>query len=217
MVELAVSLRWSVWIHPRTLPPKRVRGLTGVAARAYPTRVARLTLIGGGARSGKSRLALTLARERGSARAFVATAEASDDEMRARIAQHMREREAAFRTCELPRALAPGLARLDEDVVVIDCLTLWLSNLLCDGVAEDDIAARVAELEQVIAARHGEVLVVTNEVGLGIVPEHPLGRAFRDVAGRAHQRLAAAAAEVYFGAVGMMLRIKPGPVEPVVG
>ncbi|HUH03481.1 MAG TPA: bifunctional adenosylcobinamide kinase/adenosylcobinamide-phosphate guanylyltransferase [Kofleriaceae bacterium] len=177
--------------------------------------MAYLILIGGGARSGKSSLALALARERDSPCAFVATAEASDDEMRARIARHVREREARFRTCEVPLALAPALAGLAEELVVIDCLTLWLSNLLCAGAGEDEIDTRVTELVGVIADRPGQVLVVTNEVGLGIVPEHALGRRFRDVAGRTHQRLAAAADEVYFGALGIMLRIKPAPVEPV--
>jgi adenosylcobinamide kinase/adenosylcobinamide-phosphate guanylyltransferase len=177
--------------------------------------MARLILIGGGARSGKSRLALSLARELGRAVAFVATAEARDDEMRARIAQHQREREAGFRTVEAPRELARALGDIDEPVVVIDCLTLWLSNLLCDGATEAQLQARVAELVDAIADRPGEVVLVTNEVGLGIVPEHALGRLFRDVAGRAHQQLAALADEVYLGAVGMMLRIKPGPVEPV--
>lgn len=178
--------------------------------------VARLILIGGGARSGKSRLALTLARERTGACAFVATAEARDDEMRARIAQHVRERDGVFRTYEVPLELASALAGLAEDLVVIDCLTLWLSNLLCAGADEAEIDPRISQLLQVIGDRPGEVLVVTNEVGLGIVPEHALGRVFRDAAGRAHQRLAAAADEVYFGALGIMLRIKPGPVEPVV-
>jgi len=173
----------------------------------------RLLLIGGGARAGKSALALRLARGLGPRRTFVATAEAGDDEMRARIARHAAERGDAFATVEAPRALPEALAGLrDVDVVVVDCLTFWLANLLLDGHDERALAARVDALGAALAARRWHAVVVTNEVGMGVVPESALGRVFRDVAGRAHQELAAEADEVYAGVLGVMLRLKPGPV-----
>jgi adenosylcobinamide kinase/adenosylcobinamide-phosphate guanylyltransferase len=172
-----------------------------------------LILVGGGARSGKSDLALALARRLGRRRLFLATARAGDDEMRERIGQHRRTRGDDFRTLEEPLAVPEVLRQTsDDDVVVVDCLTLWLTNLLLDGLEPDAVQRRVEELADVLRHRPAHAVVVTSEVGLGLVPETPLGRTFRDVAGRAHQRLAAAADEVYFGALGLMLRLKPGPV-----
>jgi len=172
-----------------------------------------LILVGGGARSGKSDLALALARRLGRRRLFLATAQAGDDEMRERIGRHRRTRGADFRTLEEPLAV-PELLRQDSDhdVVVIDCLTLWLANLLVGGQEAESVGRRVAELADVLRQGPAHAVVVTSEVGLGLVPETPLGRTFRDVAGLAHQRLAAQADEVYFGALGVMLRLKPGPV-----
>jgi adenosylcobinamide kinase/adenosylcobinamide-phosphate guanylyltransferase len=173
----------------------------------------RLILIGGGVRSGKSRFALSYARRLGARRVFLATAQAFDDEMRTRIDRHRDERAQEFLTVEEPVALSEALGRCDAaDVVVIDCLTLWLSNLLCAEVAPETIARRVDELAAVAAGRRGPTLVVTNEVGMGIVPESPLGRAFRDLAGTAHQRLAAAADEIYAAMLGTILRLHPAPV-----
>jgi adenosylcobinamide kinase/adenosylcobinamide-phosphate guanylyltransferase len=177
----------------------------------------RLTLIGGGARSGKSRFAHTLAMERGRQRVYLATAEAGDDEMRARIARHVAERGDELVTVEAPRDVVGALATIDADVVVLDCLTLWLSNLCCAGMAEAAIEDQVARLVVALGDHEREHIVVTNEVGLGIVPEHALARLFRDVAGRAHQQLAARADEVYLGAMGAMIRLKPAPVEAVFG
>jgi adenosylcobinamide kinase/adenosylcobinamide-phosphate guanylyltransferase len=174
-----------------------------------------LILVGGGARSGKSDLALALARRLGRRRLFLATAEAGDDEMRQRILRHRRTRGDDFRTREEPLAVAEVLRETaDEDVVVLDCLTLWLANLLLAGHAPEVVLSRVAELADVLRSRPAPAVVVTSEVGLGLVPETPLGRTFRDVAGLAHQRLARVADEVYFGALGVMLRLKPGPVVP---
>lgn len=176
-----------------------------------------LVLIGGGARSGKSAYAVRRALSLGPRRTFVATAEAFDDEMRARIAAHAEERGDNFRTVEAPRdletTLEPLCARGDgADVVVIDCLTLWLSNLLLAGVSAPDIECRVERLAAMLGDAPFPVLLVTNEVGFGLVPETPLGRLFRDVAGHAHQRLARSAGEVYLTALGCVLRIKPTPV-----
>jgi adenosylcobinamide kinase/adenosylcobinamide-phosphate guanylyltransferase len=173
----------------------------------------RIILVGGGTRCGKSDLALTLARRLGRRRLFLATAQAGDDEMRQRILLHRRTRGDDFRTLEEPLAVPEILRQTaGDDVVVIDCLTIWLSNLLLGGHEPEAVLRRVEELAEVLRRRPSHAVVVTSEVGLGLVPETPLGRTFRDVAGLAHQRLAAAADEVYFGALGLMLRLKPGPV-----
>jgi adenosylcobinamide kinase/adenosylcobinamide-phosphate guanylyltransferase len=176
----------------------------------------RLVLVGGGARSGKSRCALARAAGLGRRRLFVATAEPLDEEMRDRISRHRDERGAAFDTVEEPLALAETLAGVrDHDVVLVDCLTLWISNLLVRGMSPEGLAERVSELVRVLQARRAHVVVVTNEVGMGLVPETPLGRAFRDATGLAHQRLAAIADEVYVAVMGLVLRVAPGPVEVV--
>lgn len=178
----------------------------------------RLILVGGGARSGKSRFALARASALGRRRLFLATAEAGDDEMRSRIAQHRAERGGGFDTVEVPLAVAEAIAAdRAHDVILLDCLTLWLSNLLLRGLDAEEVAARVAALVEVLGRRRAHVVVVTNEVGMGLVPETPLGRAFRDATGLAHQRLAAAADETYCAVMGVVLRLVPGPVEVMVG
>ena len=178
-------------------------------------------LVGGGARSGKSDLALRLADAIGRSPVFVATAQAWDDEMRTRIRRHQDDRPPRFRTVEAPLSVpevvnAPG----PGDVLVVDCLTLWLTNELLsrgDDVHAGEIhaEARVDALVNALAAPPIPTILVTNEVGLGIVPVGALSRAFRDIAGRCHRKVAARADRVYFGAMGMLLRLKPGPVLPV--
>jgi adenosylcobinamide kinase/adenosylcobinamide-phosphate guanylyltransferase len=173
-------------------------------------------LVGGGARSGKSRFALARALALGARGRFIATAEPSDDEMSARIARHRDERGGRLRTVEAPLDLPAALdADGDHDVVLVDCLTLWLSNLLVRGATADEALARVEELAAAVARRRVPVVLVTNEVGMGLVPETPLGRAFRDVAGLAHQRLARDADEINVAVLGVVLRLRPGPVEPM--
>jgi adenosylcobinamide kinase / adenosylcobinamide-phosphate guanylyltransferase len=173
----------------------------------------RLILVGGGVRSGKSAFALAYARGLGTRRLFLATAQAGDGEMQARIARHRAERGADFETGEEPLALPEALAGAPAGaVVLVDCLTLWLSNLLLAERAPEQILARVDGLVDAARARAAPTLVVTNEVGMGVVPETPLGRAFRDLAGMAHQRLAAAADETYAAILGMVLRLHPGPL-----
>jgi adenosylcobinamide kinase/adenosylcobinamide-phosphate guanylyltransferase len=173
-------------------------------------------LVGGGARSGKSRFALERALSLGAAPVFVATAEPSDDEMRARIVRHREERAERLRTVEAPLelpAVIDDLAMGDSgDVVLVDCLTLWLSNLLVRGARPDEALARVADLAAALARRRVPIVVVTNEVGMGLVPDTPLGRAFRDVAGLAHQRLAREADELHLAALGVVVRLRPGPL-----
>jgi adenosylcobinamide kinase / adenosylcobinamide-phosphate guanylyltransferase len=172
-----------------------------------------IVLVGGGVRSGKSAFALSRAEQLGTRRVFIATAEALDDEMRRRAHDHRLERGDRYRTLEEPRELVRALAGLDAtDVVVIDCLTLWLTNLLVDGLDARQIDARVGELAAELERRRFHAVLVTNEVGLGIVPDNALARTFRDAAGRAHQRLGRTADELYFGMMGQLVRLKPAPL-----
>ncbi len=174
----------------------------------------RIILVGGGVRSGKSAFALQRARELGARRVFVATAQVLDREMDQRVGRHRRERGDDFRTVEAPRELLATLQKLEAaDVVVVDCLTLWLSNLLLDGLSGEQIEARVRELGVWLGQRRRHCVIVSNEVGMGIVPDNALARAFRDLSGSAHQLLGARADEVYVGVFGQLLRLRPGPVE----
>ncbi|NBB82152.1 MAG: bifunctional adenosylcobinamide kinase/adenosylcobinamide-phosphate guanylyltransferase [Alphaproteobacteria bacterium] len=166
-----------------------------------------VTLVLGGARSGKSRYAEELV-ERAPARTYLATAEAWDDEMRARIDAHKARRGAGWVTVEAPLALAEAIdteARPDR-AVLVDCLTLWLGNLMG---AERDVDAEGRRLVAALDRARGPVVVVSNEVGLGIVPDNALARAFRDHAGRLHQAVAAVARSVVFVAAGLPLPLKP--------
>jgi adenosylcobinamide kinase/adenosylcobinamide-phosphate guanylyltransferase len=151
-----------------------------------------LSLVIGGARSGKSRLAERLVGLSGRPRVYIATAEAWDDEMRARIAAHRDGRAAdGWQTVEAPRDLCGALAAVPAgSAVLVDCATLWLSNHLLDGV---DLAAQEDALIAALAACRAPVVVVTNEVGLSVVPDNALARRFRDAQGRLNQRLAAQA------------------------
>jgi adenosyl cobinamide kinase/adenosyl cobinamide phosphate guanylyltransferase len=164
-------------------------------------------LVTGGARSGKSRFALDRAGSLGPPRLFVATAEARDDEMAARIARHRGDRPKGWRTVEEPRRLSAVLRRSAGGVVLIDCLTLWLANRMGDDPGFDP-APPIEELLRALRARRAAVVAVTNEVGFGIVPETPLGRAFRDAAGFMNQQAVEAADEAYLLVAGRALRIK---------
>lgn len=162
----------------------------------------------GGARSGKSRYAQARAEALGGDPVFVATAEAFDDEMQGRIARHQADRDARWRTVEVPRDLPAAIDALSarEAVVLVDCLTLWVSNLL---LADADIARAASELCGAIARFEGHLILVSNEVGLGIVPDNALARQFRDAAGQLNQSVAAAASEVVLLAAGLPLTLKP--------
>jgi adenosylcobinamide kinase/adenosylcobinamide-phosphate guanylyltransferase len=182
-----------------------------------PRQGRQVALVGGGARSGKSRFALSLARRLGIRKAFVATAEARDQEMAERIAHHQHERGGEFETIEEPLTIATALTRLEADVVVVDCLTFWLANLLLRGDNAEQILDQVDGLITVLRDLPLHAILVTNEVGMGLVPDHPLGRAFRDVCGMAHQRLSRTADQVYYAVLGTILRLRPGPVEVCLG
>jgi len=166
-----------------------------------------VTLVLGGARSGKSRFAEQLLDRVPRSRAYLATAEVFDDEMAERIRLHREQRGEGWRTIEAPLMLAEALQRETDngDAVLVDCLTLWLSNLMG---AERDIAAETAQLVGCLPQLGGPVVFVANEVGLGIVPDNALARQFRDHAGRLNQAIAAAADQVFFVAAGLPLRLK---------
>lgn len=161
----------------------------------------------GGARSGKSRLALARAESLRGERVYIATAEALDAEMAERIARHQADRGPHWRTLEVPVALPEAIRSegVAGRVLLVDCLTLWLTNLM---LREHDIADATTRLLSALEQQRGTVLLVSNEVGLGIVPENALARRFRDEAGRLHQRVAAMADEVMFVAAGLALRMK---------
>ena len=166
--------------------------------------VANLTLVLGGARSGKSRYAEGLITRLPPPWIYVATAQAFDAEMRARIAEHRERRAAGWRTVEAPLELASALHDAGDAPVLVDCLTLWLTNLML-GDADLDAAANALDAA---LDRTAPTVLVSHEVGLGIVPDNPLARRFRDEAGRLHQRLAARADQVVFMVAGLPMFVK---------
>jgi adenosylcobinamide kinase / adenosylcobinamide-phosphate guanylyltransferase len=166
-----------------------------------------VTLVLGGARSGKSRYAEALVTGGATGGTYIATAEAGDAEMAARIADHRARRDDFWRTVETPLELAPAILTHADPArpVLVDCLTLWLSNLLGAGrVVEHETEALFGALRDA----QGPVVLVANEVGMGLVPETPLGREFRDEAGRLNQAVAAFANRVVFVAAGLPLVLK---------
>lgn len=179
-----------------------------------------LTLILGGARSGKSSYAEQLAAQRGQRIAYVATAQAWDDEMAHRIENHRRQRPTTWETIEAPSQVGAAIAAAeasagDWDVVLIDCLTLLASNVILalpepveTPTAEAALRAEVDALLDAYQASKASWILVSNEVGLGIVPAYPLGRVYRDALGRANQQLAAVADEVLFMVAGLPMRVK---------
>jgi adenosylcobinamide kinase/adenosylcobinamide-phosphate guanylyltransferase len=179
--------------------------------------VGRILFVLGGARSGKSRYAQArAAAAAGPSRpvAFIATAEARDEEMRQRIQRHRQDRPSGWLTLEAPREAGRALEAVGPEAgaVLVDCLTLLLSNLLLeepDGPKAERLALEeVGRLLRAARAAPVPVILVSNEVGQGVVPSSPLGRAFRDIAGRAHQQVAAEADEVVFLTAGLPRRLK---------
>jgi len=198
---------------------------TPETAVTAPPSAPRLILILGGARSGKSAFAEQLAASSGQSVAFIATATAGDDEMRARIAHHRASRPAHWHTVEEPFDLAGAVqhAAALADILLLDCVTLWLSNWLSqqgetsntDMAASSPLldAAAMQEIQNLLATLASldpgkTLIVITNEVGLGIVPAYPLGRLYRDTLGLVNQRLAEAAGRVYLLIAGIAVDIK---------
>jgi adenosylcobinamide kinase/adenosylcobinamide-phosphate guanylyltransferase len=170
-------------------------------------------LVIGGCRSGKSRQALALAAG-ADQRIFVATCMARDDEMRARVQRHQAERDASWQTVEEGEDLVAVLDRWDQAdrVMVVDCLTLWTSNLLVAGLGDAEIEARAEGLALRLKTIRGRVVLVANETGAGIVPENPLARRFRDLSGLVNQKIAAACQQVVWMVAGIPVTIKPAGI-----
>jgi len=165
-----------------------------------------LTLVLGGARSGKSMLAEQLLTAGPGPWAYIATAQAFDDEMRQRIGLHQARRKQGWMTFEAPIDLPQVLASQSKDLpVLVDCLTLWLTNLM---LGDHNVAQATQDLADALAGRVKPAILVSNEVGLGIVPDNALARAFRDEAGRLNQRMAQVADRVLFVAAGLPLTLK---------
>jgi adenosylcobinamide kinase / adenosylcobinamide-phosphate guanylyltransferase len=171
-------------------------------------------LLLGGARSGKSYYARQLAGELGSKVLFVATGEGLDEEMQARIAEHRKDRPKNWKTLEIPTGIGKGVEKQigDAEVVVIDCITLLISNLLRGEPdypeAEKRVIAEINELIAVIDKLNASFVIVSNEVGMGLVPENKLGRIYRDLLGKANQLLAGHAIEVYLMVACLPVQVK---------
>jgi len=177
--------------------------------------VSGITLILGGARSGKSSFAENIARETGTAVLFIATATAGDNEMAERIRKHQASRPAEWQTLEIPRDIGNHLAALLAPVVILDCITLLVNNILIalpentpDEVVLDKICTEIDELIAAQARLGGQWLIISNEVGLGLAPPYPLGRVYRDTLGWANQALARAASRVILMVAGIPMVIK---------
>jgi adenosylcobinamide kinase/adenosylcobinamide-phosphate guanylyltransferase len=166
-----------------------------------------LTLLLGGARSGKSTLAVHLGERHDGPVTYVATATALDDDMAARIGRHRDERPAHWQTVEEPLDLARAIGDADGGLVLVDCLTLWTTNLIFDGRSDDEIVGLAAEAAAVAARADADVIAVSNEVGLGIHPDTELGRRYRDVHGWVNQRWAAEAARSFLLVAGRLLTL----------
>ena len=169
----------------------------------------RILFVLGGASSGKSEVALRLAGSKGP-RTFVATGQGLDAEMSAKIARHQATRAADWATAEIPVELAAWFSREGDRyrTIVLDCVTLWLGNLMGSGMKEPMVLKRVAGLLEAMHKTKANIVVVSNELGLGLVPAEPAARAFRDIAGRVNQLLAAGADEAYLVVSGIPVRLK---------
>jgi adenosyl cobinamide kinase/adenosyl cobinamide phosphate guanylyltransferase len=168
-----------------------------------------LVVLLGGARSGKSTLAVALARDQGGAVTFVATGEAGDEEMARRIEAHRRERPPGWATVEAPIEVCAALVAVaPTDTVVLDCLSLWVANLQQQGLDESEILDSGSRAAAVAAGRRGLTVTVSNEVGLGVVPPTPLGRTYRDVLGAMNRLWVDAADEAWLVVAGRRLRLE---------
>ena len=176
-----------------------------------------ITLILGGARSGKSSLALRLAEATGRPVTFLATAQALDEEMTARVQKHRLERPAHWETLEIPFGLASHIGQIKSDVVILDCMTLLVSNLVMQFVKEDivdenpfmrAVHKEINGLIHVLREPHRDWFIVSNEVGLGLVPPYQMGRVYRDALGWANQQLARSSDKVIFMVAGIPMVVR---------
>ena len=179
--------------------------------------MSKITFLLGGARSGKSSYAQSLAEESGKSVTFIATAQALDDEMSARIQEHRAERSVTWETLEVPLAISAHTKQIKSEVVIVDCITLLVSNLLMQFVQDDLVneapfkLALQKEVEELIVAMRGQErdwIIISNELGLGLVPPYQMGRVYRDWLGWANQRLAREADKVIFMVAGIPMVIK---------
>ncbi|SPP66473.1 bifunctional adenosylcobinamide kinase/adenosylcobinamide-phosphate guanylyltransferase [Nitrospira lenta] len=186
------------------MPPQKLK-----SRKSATTSASRIIFVLGGSASGKSETALQLAGSKGP-RAFVATGQGLDAEMAARIARHQATRAADWETAEVPLDLAAWFTRAGSRyrTIVLDCVTLWLSNLRGSGMKEPLVLKRVAGLLEAMRKTKAKIVIVSNELGLGLVPAEPTARAFRDLAGRVNQVLAAGADEAHLVVSGIPLRLK---------
>jgi len=167
-----------------------------------------LVLLLGGARSGKSTVAVEMAKAAGAPVVFLPTGEAGDEEMRERIERHRLERPEGWTTVEEPHRLAAALAAVpDDSCVILDCLSFWVANVF-EG---SDVEAEAAEAARRAASRTGRTIAVSNEVGMGLVPDNPVGREYRDVLGRVNAIWARAARDAYLVVAGRALRLEEPP------
>ena len=170
-----------------------------------------MTFLVGGARSGKSGLGVRMAEGDGSPVVFIATGEASDEEMAARIARHRAERPSHWRTVEAPRDVAGALAGVDPACfVILDCLTLWTANLLEED--DDSILGAAGDLAGALSGREGASVIISNEVGSGIVPVHPVSRRYRDLLGLVNAIFQRAADRSYLCVAGGVVPIQDAPL-----
>lgn len=171
----------------------------------------KLTFVLGGARSGKSTFVLNLAKKYKKV-AFIATGQALDREMKKRILLHKKARPIHWQTFEEDKEITSVLQKIGDnfDCVIIDCLTLWLSNLMLAGFNQDKIEEKISEALSMIKKIKGKVIIISNEVGLGIVPVNKLARRFRDIAGKANQIVCRKASEVFFMVSALAMKIKKG-------
>ncbi|MBF0469058.1 MAG: bifunctional adenosylcobinamide kinase/adenosylcobinamide-phosphate guanylyltransferase [Desulfamplus sp.] len=181
----------------------------------------KITLVIGGCRSGKSGHALCLANQiTGNRKIFMATSVPTDNEMEDRVTKHQKERGGQWITCEVPVDIPSRIAQISRsaDVILVDCLTLWVSNLMFNDFDEDRISKMVEELQNALADADSPVFLVSNEVGAGIVPENALARKFRDMAGMVNQKIAQTADRVIYMVAGIPMTIKqeiPVSTKPV--
>lgn len=172
--------------------------------------MANITFILGGARSGKSGFAIGLAKKTARRVAFIATARPEDEEMKRRIKLHKKKRPSKWKTIEEPRDLASLIKNLPRRyrLIIIDCLTIYISNLMLEGRSDRYIEREVSCILKIIKNSDFESIIVSNEVGLSLVPDNPLGRRFRDLAGRVNQLVSGAADKAYFIVSGLPIKIK---------